>query len=302
MESGFHTLICEEDLKNEEHLPDQQSNRQQVKVSMFTMSSGRCSRLAVLILTLLAAVLLIVDISMGVHYNNLKDTHLTLDDTESIAKELAKLQEDYKNAVETMKVAQKQKDSETNSQTETNWELEHQTKRSEINKEQIDKITKDIAKMSSHLLMLSDGCRHCPPGWFLMNSVCYYFSFSNKVGLKSWQKARQFCQMQGGDLLVIDSKDKENMTVNYLMTHQDSKPDEGFWFGLRDSEEEGTWKWLDGRVLVEGYWGDGEPNDHHRNEDCAAVYPVRNFFKAWNDVRCDISRNWICEKAPTSMA
>ena len=60
-----------------------------------------------------------------------------------------------------------------------------------------------------YYLSTADGCKHCPPGWLLMNSVCYYFSFSNKAGLKSWQKAREFCQMHGGDLLVIDSKDKE---------------------------------------------------------------------------------------------
>jgi len=57
-----------------------------------------------------------------------------------------------------MKIAQKQKDSETNSQTETNWELEHQTKRSENNKEQIDKMTKDIAKIRSQLPMISKTC------------------------------------------------------------------------------------------------------------------------------------------------
>lgn len=42
-----------------------------------------------------------------------------------------------------------------------------------------------------------------------MNSVCYYFPFSNAAGLKSWQKAREFCRIYGGDLLVIDTKDKE---------------------------------------------------------------------------------------------
>lgn len=42
-----------------------------------------------------------------------------------------------------------------------------------------------------------------------MNSVCYYFSFPDNVGLKTWQKARDFCQTYGGDLVVIDSQDKE---------------------------------------------------------------------------------------------
>lgn len=129
------------------------------------------------------------------------------------------------------------------SQTQTNWELEHQTKRSTNYDVQIDKMKTDIAALRSHLPMISetcftiilyhknvksimmcfigwcfsllfslatdDGCRHCPPGWILMNSVCYYFPFSDGAGLKSWQKARDFCQMHGGDLAFIDSKDKE---------------------------------------------------------------------------------------------
>lgn len=52
------------------------------------------------------------------------------------------------------------------------------------------------------------GCTHCTPGWILMNSVCYFFYFSNNGG-KSWQSARQHCQTHGGDLVVLDSKDKE---------------------------------------------------------------------------------------------
>lgn len=75
----------------------------------------------------------------------------------------------------------------------------------------------------------------------------------------------------------------------------------GFWIGLRDVHEEGTWRWLDGTRLVEGYWKDGEPNDVN-SEDCATVYPKENFFKAWNDNSCEVKHKWICEKAPTSMS
>ncbi|XP_035761749.1 CD209 antigen-like protein E [Neolamprologus brichardi] len=296
---GFKEFICEEDFHDEEHPPHHQSNRHQV--SMFTMSPGRSHRLAAVSLALLAAVLLIVDIGLGVHYNKLTDTHLTLDDTERISKELINLQDTYKTAVETMKDASKQLDSEMSRQTQTNWEFEHQTKRCNDYKSQMEKITKEIETSRSRLSMQNDGCKHCPAGWILMNSVCYYFSLkSNEI--KTWKESRDFCQLQGGDLIIIDSQDKENLTVNFLINHQDaSQLSTDFWIGLSDSEEEGTWKWLDGTFLVQGYWNDGEPTNLN-DEDCAALYPRVNFFKAWNDVRCGVRRKWICEKAPESMS
>lgn len=66
-------------------------------------------------------------------------------------------------------------------------------------------------------LETADGCRHCPPGWILINSVCYYFSFSESAGFKTWQKARDYCMMYGGDLAVIDSKDKE-VSLDFFAT------------------------------------------------------------------------------------
>ncbi|XP_008281248.1 CD209 antigen-like protein E [Stegastes partitus] len=299
-DGGFNALISQEDM--EEHPPYQQFGQGSQQVSMFSMNPGRRCRLAVAILALLAAVLLIVDISLGVHYNKLTDTHLTLDDTERITKEAMALQDTYKAAVQTMKGAEKQLDSEMSRQKQTNWEFEHQTKRSQDYEAQIEKIRKELVALRSQLPMINDGCKHCPAGWILMNSVCYYFSFSDSAGLKSWEKSREFCQMYGGDLVVIDSKDKQNSTVNYMINHHDSSQQNlGYWMGLRDFHEEGTWKWLDGTVLVEGYWNDGEPNDSG-NEDCATVLAAENFFKAWNDLSCRKQQRWICEKAPTSMS
>ncbi|XP_030574617.1 C-type lectin domain family 4 member M-like [Archocentrus centrarchus] len=336
---GFETHMCEEHVYDEEPPPYLQSNRHQA--SMFTVRSGRRNRMAAVSLVLLAVVLLILDVGLGVHYSELTDTHLTLDDTKRISKQLAGLQDTYKAAVETMKDARKQLDSETSRQTQTNWALEHQTKRSNDYKSQIETITKEIETMRSHLRVISDGCKHCPAGWIFMNSVCYYFSLKSDQ-MKTWKESREFCQLQGGDLIIINSKDEENSTVNYLMNHHDARRqtrdlfDEdlydfygemhniywqlhnrhfyeeeeeeeiepvpvGFWIGLRGFQEEGTWKWWDGTFLTEGYWSDGEPNDTN-NENCAAVYPRENFFKTWNDVRCDAQMKWICEKAPVSMS
>lgn len=66
-----------------------------------------------------------------------------------------KLQDTYKTAIETMKGAKKQLDSEMSRQTLTNWELQHQTKRQDKNVAQIDQLTQSIASMKSRLPMIS---------------------------------------------------------------------------------------------------------------------------------------------------
>lgn len=90
--------------------------------------------------------------------NKLTDTHLTLEDTELIGNELVKLQDTYKTAVDSMKGAKKQLDSEMSLQTPTNWELEHQTKRSNDYEVQLVKMTKDVAALRNHLPMISETC------------------------------------------------------------------------------------------------------------------------------------------------
>ncbi|XP_069574660.1 CD209 antigen-like protein C [Brachyistius frenatus] len=297
-DGGFNTLICQDD---DEHSSSHQFNQDGQRVQMFRVTPGRRCRLAAVILALLAALLLAVDVGLAVHYNKLTDTQNPLDETEKIGKKLVQLQDKYKAAIKTINDAKKQLDSEKSRQREPNWEFEHQNKRNKEYEVQMEKLTKDVATLKSHLPMIHGGCRHCPPEWILMNSICYYFPFSRQVALKTWQKAREFCQMHGGDLAILNSKDKVNSTVNHLIIQDRSEYLMGFWIGLSDIEEEGTWKWLNGKLLSEGYWNDGEPNDVD-GEDCVAVYARENFFKSWNDFRCAVPQKWICEKAPTSMS
>ena len=69
-----------------------------------------------------------------------------------------KLQDTYKTAVESMKGAEKQLDSEKSLQTPTSWELEHQTKRSKNYEVQLVKMTKDVAALRKHVPMISESC------------------------------------------------------------------------------------------------------------------------------------------------
>ncbi|XP_035025062.1 CD209 antigen-like protein B isoform X1 [Hippoglossus stenolepis] len=298
----FETPIYQEDLHDEEEYPPHlNSNKKRQQVSMFNMAPGRHDRLAVLSLAILAAVLLIVDISLGVHYSKLTDTHLTTDDVERIENELNKLQDTYTTAIKTMTDARHQLDNEMSRQTPTNWELEHQQRIKSGYEEEIDEMTVAIASMKSQLPVLRDSCRYCPMGWVFINSACYYFSSSNRDGTRTWQKAREFCQDDGGDLVILDSKDKENSTVNALRNPVRGFPSsDGFWIGLKLIHRERTWKWGDGTSMAEGYWDDSEPTDSS-GDDCADVYPRENFFKAWRSGGCGNGRRWICEKAPTAV-
>ncbi|XP_071780236.2 uncharacterized protein LOC139930848 [Centroberyx gerrardi] len=297
----YNKLICQEDFSADEHPLDSNPHQQQVSMSMVRAGPTlRHYRLAAVSLALLAALLLAVDIGLGVYYSKLTGGHLPYGITH-ISNELTKLQDTYKTAIQTVDEAKKQLAREISQQELTKWELEHQKRRSNDYKGQIDQIQQRNAALQSHIPMSKEGCRHCLPGWIFLNSVCYYIPLSDTITPKGWHEAREKCKRDGADLAVIDSSEKQ-LSISQVINGQGfSGPigHNGFWIGLRDEQEEGTWKWLDGTTLIEGYWNDGEPNDQY-NEDCAAVYHRINPFKAWNDAPCRHPLKWICEMAANS--
>ncbi|XP_076017671.1 uncharacterized protein LOC143009547 [Genypterus blacodes] len=288
---GAYDQMIDEDAEN------YNQDKKQVFMSMWRPGAGLIRpRLLAASLTLLAAVLLLVDIGLGVHYSKLTDGHFMSEDVSHINEELIRLQNDYKIATESMRYAYKQMSKEIRKHQVSKWELDHQKKRKTDSEELNTKLQRDNTELETHLKMSDEGCRRCLPGWIFMNSQCYYFS----LGIRSWQKAREYCQSPGGDLVIIESSTKQASIVNHINSILPSTTkmgDRGFWIGLRDVHEEGTWKWSNGRTMVEGYWHDGEPNDIN-DEDCAAVYGRTNPFKTWNDVGCAEWLKWICEMAP----
>ena len=87
--------------------------------------------------------------------NKLKGAHPSLDDTESISNELTKLQDTYKAAVETMNIHKKELESEKSRQTQTNWEFEHQKRRSTNYEKQLVKLIKDVAALRQNFPLIS---------------------------------------------------------------------------------------------------------------------------------------------------
>ncbi|XP_039993330.1 uncharacterized protein LOC120795454 [Xiphias gladius] len=299
-EATYNKLICQENISTDEHPLYPNQEKRQVSMSMVRPESCMNHyRLLAVSLAVLAVILLAVDIGLGVYYNKLTGGHHTIRDINS---EMAKLQDTYNTAIQRKDEMRKQLARELTEQQRTKWELEHQTRRNKDYEKQTENLQYEVAVLRSHLPMIEEGCRHCLPGWTLMNSVCYFFAFSDAMPSRSWLEARNFCKKQGGDLAIIDSTEKHLAVSELINNYRDAtKPitQSGFWIGLRDIEEEGMWKWLDGTKLIEGYWNDGEPNNQY-GEDCAATYPRDNPFKAWNDAPCNYELKWICEMAPRS--
>ncbi|KAK1140094.1 CD209 antigen-like protein B isoform X9 [Acipenser oxyrinchus oxyrinchus] len=139
-------------------------------------------------------------------------------------------------------------------------------------------IIENVTKLEDYVYKVC--ANTCSGSWNLFNGAFYYFSKENKL----WKEARTFCQSQNSDLAVINSDEE----LKYL---QDKGPANELWLGLSDSDNEGTWKWLDGRVVEKSLWHNGEPNDSQGKEDCGLLSNG-----LLNDLRCETKRHWICEK------
>ncbi|XP_055780100.1 CD209 antigen-like protein E [Salvelinus fontinalis] len=132
-------------------------------------------------------------------------------------------------------------------------------------------------------LQTSNKYATCPQDWKKSCCSCYYISPDKKT----WEDSRKDCQARGANLVIIDSREEQALIKAF---------NRRAWFGLTDREVEGTWRWVDGTPLNTSYWKKGEPNDL-QGEDCALVDNTQQDpLLAWNDVPCNHTNSWICER------
>ncbi|XP_078030297.1 C-type lectin domain family 4 member E-like [Epinephelus lanceolatus] len=124
----------------------------------------------------------------------------------------------------------------------------------------------------------------CPAEWRMFSCVCYFLSTRSD----SWEKGRQDCRDRGADLVVINTLEEQEFITQIIRSNT--------WIGLNDRDKEGTWMWTDGTPLTVAYWR-GWP-DNWREEDCVEILAGKKTRENWNDLRCDTSKPWICEKMP----
>ncbi|XP_057683613.1 hepatic lectin-like isoform X2 [Corythoichthys intestinalis] len=138
----------------------------------------------------------------------------------------------------------------------------------------------------------------CDDYWEPNGESCYYFS---RAAL-TWEDSRRFCTHSSGDLVKIDSYNKQRFLAQRLRDIKTS-PEDKYWIGLTDSQQEGQWLWMDGSPLNPSlaFWAPSVPDYWQREsngEDCAHMgdQDVANELQSWFDRACDIPHKWICEK------
>ncbi|XP_020511675.1 CD209 antigen-like protein E [Labrus bergylta] len=145
--------------------------------------------------------------------------------------------------------------------------------------------TKELERLQT----LSKQKKTCPTGWKMFRCSCYLFS----THTKTWEGSRQDCRDNDADLVVVDSFEEQEFLTNNIKTDT--------WIGLSDRDNEGTWKWTDDTPLTRGYWWTGQPDNgggdpNWGEEDCVHFGAGKKKEANWNDLRCDVSKLWICEK------
>uniref|UniRef100_A0A1A8LL79 C-type lectin domain-containing protein n=1 Tax=Nothobranchius pienaari TaxID=704102 RepID=A0A1A8LL79_9TELE len=140
----------------------------------------------------------------------------------------------------------------------------------------------------------------CEGDWELFRGHFYYFT----TNYSTWKGSRGFCEALGADLVKIDSREEQDFLVGKVKAKMEF-PEDKFWIGLTDSENESSWIWVDGSPLNTNlaFWRKSEPDnwakENQLGEDCVRMGEKgAEDLKCWFDKSCDAPQKSICEKLP----
>ncbi|XP_008281236.1 C-type lectin domain family 4 member E-like [Stegastes partitus] len=260
-------------------------------------------RLVILGLGLLNAVLLIAAVVIGFNCAKVKESslHITHPAATQLISELAYLRSNHSDMIEAEEEAKRTLDRAIKGHAQLKVKIEQLKATNDGHQRQIEELRAEKTNLQVNISSMEGTCGRCLPGWVLLNSSCYFFSYSlSSTVKKNWPDSRADCISRGSDLIVIDNQEEQKF-VSSTITNMRSASNvwqSGFWIGLTDMDVEGKWVWINNVTEVEQrYWMPGEPNDQHQGEDCGvAVYSSINPWETRYDGRCTVFKlHWICE-------
>ncbi|KAJ8036335.1 Macrophage mannose receptor 1 [Holothuria leucospilota] len=133
---------------------------------------------------------------------------------------------------------------------------------------------------------------YCPSGWDQYGYRCYKIYGYSQSERRSWYDGRDNCQVQGGDLVIIHSQEIQSFIISKMQ-------EVGFpiYIGLSDITNRGQFRWVDGTPVDYTNWDGREPNEVGGEEDCVEMLFGYGEVGRWNDIGCDGSKGYICQRS-----
>ena len=105
----------------------------------------------------------------------------------------------------------------------------------------------------------------------------------------TWKEAENFCESVGGHLVIIESRDEENLVEGMLGNRN------FYWLGASVdlSKKDARWLWVNGEPLEYSNWHGTQPDNFTGEENCLMMYNYTNPSDSyatkglWNDVQED---------------
>ncbi|KAM7390313.1 hypothetical protein PAMA_008472 [Pampus argenteus] len=139
----------------------------------------------------------------------------------------------------------------------------------------------------------------CAPEWVSFRGKCYKIVTGNEKN--TWQKARDYCKNQGGNLVSIVSASEQAFLTTQLL-----KYNEDLWIGMNDVNWEMHFVWTDGKGISYTNWAKGHPASAPGGRysfsdelyDCVImVGSTSKLTGVWKVEDCHTKLGFICKRS-----
>lgn len=134
-------------------------------------------------------------------------------------------------------------------------------------------------------------CNHgCPENLGYLSYTSLLPCYKMSTYKTTWNDARAACIYELGDLIKLNSSQKDALMKNQL------SGSDSYHVGGSDEAKEGSWELVDGESFSGGYtgWGISEPDSSGTlPQNCMMLAASKEF--GWADVQCTRIERFICE-------